>query len=158
MSADRPLVCFVDTNVFVYALTEDDPTRAAAAQELITQLRSTQSLHTSTQVLSELFVTLTRKVRRPLSSEVALEYLDQIAAWPVIVPDYSAIRDACQLSTSARTSFWDALIVVSASRAGAARLYSEDLNAGQKLLGVEIVNPFQALPSKDLMRRNAGKH
>lgn len=148
MSADRAAICFVDTNVFVYALTEDDPARSAKAQQLITQLRSTQSLRTSTQVLSELFVTLTRKVRRPLSSEVALEYLDQIAAWPVIAPDYSAIRDACQLSTSAKTSFWDALIVVSASRVGAARLYSEDLNPGQILLDVQIVNPFQALRSR----------
>ena len=142
MSADT--ACFVDTNVFVYALADDDPTRAATAQELIAHLCSTQSLRTSTQILSELFVTLTRKVRAPLSPEVALEYLDQIAAWPVIAPDYSAIRDACQLSTSAKVSFWDALIVVSASRAGAARLYSEDLNPGQKLLGVEIVNPFRA--------------
>ncbi|MGZ4839266.1 MAG: PIN domain-containing protein [Terriglobales bacterium] len=143
MSADGAEICFVDTNVFVYALTEDDPARSAKAQQLIAHLRSTRSLRTSTQVLSELFVTLTRKVRAPLSPAAALEYLDQIAAWPVIAPDYSAVRDACQLSTSARVSFWDALVVIAASRAGAVRLYSEDLNAGQKLLGVEVVNPFR---------------
>ena len=144
MSADAAEVCFVDTNIFVYALTEDDPTRSAQAQQLIAELRSTQSLRTSTQVLSELFVTLTRKVRTPLSPDAALDYLEQIAAWPVVAPDYAAVRDACQLSTSGRISFWDALIVVAASRAGAARLYSEDLNPGQKLLGVEVVNPFHA--------------
>jgi predicted nucleic acid-binding protein len=143
MSADAAEICFVDTNVFVYALTGDDPARSAQAQQLIAQLRSAQALRTSTQVLSELFVTLTRKVRTPLSPRAALDYLDQIAAWPVISLDYTAIRDACQLSTSAKISFWDALIVVAASRAGAARLFSEDLNPGQKLLGIEVVNPFQ---------------
>jgi predicted nucleic acid-binding protein len=144
MSADPAEICFVDTNVFVYALTEDDPVRSAKAQQLIARLRSTQSLRTSTQVLSELFVTLTRKVRTPLSPAAALEYLDQIAAWPVVAPDFSAIRDACQLSASAKLSFWDALVVVAASRASATRLYSEDLNPGQRLLGVEVVNPFRS--------------
>ncbi len=143
MSADAAEICFVDTNVFVYALTDDDPARSAQAQQLIAQLRSAQALRTSTQVLSELFVTLTRKVPTPLSPRAALDYLDQIAAWPVTSLDYTAVRDACQLSTSAKISFWDALIVVAASRAGAARLFSEDLNPGQKLLGMEVVNPFQ---------------
>jgi predicted nucleic acid-binding protein len=39
-------------------------------------------------------------------------------------------------------SFWDALIVVAAEGSGAKTLYSEDLHAGQELLGVRIVNPF----------------
>jgi predicted nucleic acid-binding protein len=159
MIAEGAEICFVDTNVFVYALSEDDPVRSARSQQLIAQLRSTGSLRTSTQVLSELFVTLTRKARTRLSPEAALEYMDQIAAWPVITPDYSAVRDACHLSASARVSFWDALVVVAASRAGAVRLYSEDLNSGQKLLGVEVVNPFRALKEfKGLMRKNASKH
>jgi predicted nucleic acid-binding protein len=37
-----------------------------------------QALRTSTQVLQELFVTLTRKIRTRLTAEQALRYLDQI--------------------------------------------------------------------------------
>jgi predicted nucleic acid-binding protein len=53
-----------------------------------------------------------------------------------------AIRDAVELSVSARLSFWDALVVVAAARLGAKRLYSEDLQDGQTILGLEVVNPF----------------
>jgi predicted nucleic acid-binding protein len=59
-----------------------------------------------------LFVTLTRKIRTPLTAEQAGRYLDQIAAWPVIVLDYRAMRHAIELSDGAKLSFWDALIVL----------------------------------------------
>jgi len=59
-----------------------------------------------------------------------------------LVVDYGTIREAAVLARDAVVSFWDALIVVAAARSGARRLYTEDLNHGQKILGVEIVNPF----------------
>lgn len=142
MTAEEPLA-FVDTNIFVYALAEDDPKRSPVAQELITRLMLNQALHTSTQVLQELYVTLTRKLRQPITAEQALRYLERIAAWPVTVLDYEAIRSAIRVSMANQISFWDALIVVAASLSGAKRLYTEDLQAGQVLLGVEIVNPFR---------------
>ena len=142
MSADPTPACFVDTNVLVYAVAGDDAKRSPVAQKLVRELMTMQVFRTSIQVLQELFVTLTRKVRTPLTAEQAARYLDQIAAWPVIVLDYRAMRDAIELSASAKLSFWDALIIVAAARSGARRLYTEDLRDGQTVLGVEIVNPF----------------
>jgi predicted nucleic acid-binding protein len=49
---------------------------------------------------------------------------------------------ATHIAEMAQISFWDALIVASAEQAGAAHLYSEDLNAGQTIAGVHIVNPL----------------
>jgi predicted nucleic acid-binding protein len=46
------------------------------------------------------------------------------------------------LSESNRLSFWDSLIVIAAKRCGAKTLYTQDLNRGQRIDGVEIVNPF----------------
>ena len=143
MSADAPPASFVDTNVLVYALAADDPKRSPVAQQLLRELMATQTLHTSTQVLQELFVTLTRKVRTPLTAEQALRYLDQIAVWPVAVLDYGAVRAAIELCCSSSLSFWDALVVVAAARSGAKRLYTEDLQDGQIIIGVEVVNPFR---------------
>ena len=60
----------------------------------------------------------------------------------MVAIDTRLVSDACELSLSSKISYWDALIVAAAARAGASRLYSEDLQAGQKLLGVEVVNPF----------------
>jgi predicted nucleic acid-binding protein len=134
MSADAPPASFVDTNVLVYALAADDRKRSPVAQELLRELMATQTLHTSAQVLQELFVTLTRQVRTPLRAEQALRYLDQVAVWPVAVLDYGAVREAIELCATRSLSFW-ALVVVAAAKSGAKRLYTEDLQDGQVILG-----------------------
>jgi predicted nucleic acid-binding protein len=143
MSADV-LPSFVDSNILVYALAADDARRSPAAQTLLRRLMTAQASHTSTQVIQETYVTLTRKIRKPLTPAQALRYLDQIAVWPVIAPDYSAIRTAIELCPGASLSFWDALIVVAAARSGARLLYTEDLQHGQTILDLTIVNPFRA--------------
>jgi predicted nucleic acid-binding protein len=143
MTDRREEPSFVDTNVLVYALAGDDPVRSPRAQELLKGLMRTNLLRCSTQVLQECYVALTRKVKSRLDPEQALRYLDQIATWPVTTIDYPMIRDAAHVQARDRVSFWDALIVVAASRSGAVRLYSEDLNAGQRIFGVEVVNPFR---------------
>jgi predicted nucleic acid-binding protein len=134
---------FVDTNVLVYAITADDTRRSPIAQKLLQDLMDARALRTSTQVLQESFATLTRKGRTPLTAEQALRYLDRIAEWPVMVTDYGAIKTAGELSARASLSFWDALVVVAAARSGAKRIYTEDLQDGQTILGVEIMNPFR---------------
>jgi predicted nucleic acid-binding protein len=68
--------------------------------------------------------------------------LDDLAAWPLMVIDFAAIRAAIDLADQAQLSFWDGLVVVAAARTGAAILYTEDLNEGQEILGVRISNPF----------------
>jgi predicted nucleic acid-binding protein len=144
MSGDGPSpACFVDTNILVYAIAGDDPRRSPVAQDLLRKLMLNRGLRTSTQVLQELYVTLTRKGKLPMLPNAALRYIDQIAAWPVAVTDFRAVRRAIELSIGSMLSFWDALIVVAAEGSGAKTLYSEDLQAGQELLGVRIVNPFQ---------------
>ena len=137
------VVSFLDTNVLVYAIAADDTRRSPVAQKLLRSLMVSRLLRTSTQVLQELYVTLTRKGKMPLTPDAALRYIDQIAAWPVAMTDFKAVRRAIELSSGSMISFWDALIVVAAESSGARTLYSEDLQAGRELLGVRIVNPFQ---------------
>lgn len=96
----------------------------------------------STQVLQELFVTLTRKAGIPVDQ--ALGVLDDLANWLVFTLDYRAIRDAAVLARDARISFWDALLIAAARRLGATVLLTEDLNDGQTIAGVEIRNPFRS--------------
>jgi predicted nucleic acid-binding protein len=151
MSAEVPPPAFVDTNIWVCAIAGDDPRRSVIAQDLVRGLMAAQALRTSTQVLQELYVTVTRKVRTPLEPARALCYLDQIAAWPSVVSDYGAVREAVELSTSASLSLWDAPIVVAAARSGATRLYSEDMQDGRRILGVTMVDPF-----REALRRTSG--
>jgi len=143
MIAEAPLG-FVDTNVLVYAFDKSHSPKKLVAQKLMSELMQEDRLRVSTQVLQELFVTLTRKVSRPCSTEEAQAVLDDLTAWPLVVVDYAAIRSAIALADQARLSFRDALVVVAAARTGAAVLYTEDLNDGQEILGVQITNPFAA--------------
>ena len=142
MSAGSLRPSFVDTNVFVYAVIDDDPERQSVASDLVGRLAESEVLQTSTQVLQELYVVLTRKVRRKFTPREALSYLDRIARAPVAAIDYSVVREAAELSARHTLSMWDALVIVSAARSGSERLYSEDLQHGRKILGVEILNPF----------------
>ena len=141
MSGDSGLG-FVDTNVLVYAFDRSGSAKQRAAQRLLNELMEQDRLRVSTQVLQELYVTLTRKARACCSSGEALAVLEDLAAWPLMVVDYGAIRAAVRLGEQAKLSFWDALVVVAAARSGAATLYTEDMNDGQEILGVRVRNPF----------------
>jgi predicted nucleic acid-binding protein len=143
MTGDGAL-SFVDTNVLVYAFDKGSSPKKRTAQRLMNELMDEDRLRVSTQVLQELFVTLTRKVSQRCSSEEALAVLDDLTAWPLLVVDYAAIRAAVELAGQAQLSFWDALVVVAAARTGSTVLYTEDLNDGQEILGVRVTNPFGA--------------
>jgi len=146
MPVERPL-SFVDTNVLVYAFDKSGSPKKQAAERLMNELMEEDRLRVSTQVLQELFVTLTRKVSQRCSTAEALAVLEDLTAWPLMVVDYAAIRAAVGLADQAQLSFWDALVVVAAARSGAAVLYTEDLNDGQEILGVRISNPFLPAPA-----------
>lgn len=139
-------LAFVDTNVLVYAFDKNpSPTpKKQIALRLVKELMEQDRLRVSTQILQELFVTLTRKVAHRSSTEEALAALKDLTAWPLQLVDYSVIHAAAELSAQDKISFWDALIVVAAARSGAKVLYTEDLNDGQEIFGVRIRNPFAA--------------
>lgn len=139
---------FVDTNILVYAFDRTDPTRHHVAADLLSRLMDEDRLRLSTQVFQEFYVTMTRKVRPAWSPDRALAKIDDFAAWPVIGADLPLIREAILLSRDAVLSLWDALVVVAATKSGAAILYTEDLNNGQVLRGVRIINPFDPVATK----------
>ncbi len=142
MSDNPPQPAFVDTNVLVYAATASGA-KSNAAQKLIRDLVLHKALRTSTQVFQEFYVTVTRKIEVALSSEHAIRFLDAWSVCPVFTLDYPAIREAAKLAGTVTISFWDSLILVAAARSGATRVYTEDLQHGQTIAGVKIVNPFR---------------
>jgi predicted nucleic acid-binding protein len=48
---------------------------------------------------------------------------------------------------AAQLSYWDALIVAAAERGGCDRLLTEDLQHGQRLGALTVVNPFLVQPA-----------
>jgi len=141
MSAEAPRE-FVDTNVFVYAFDAGSGEKGQRARALVRDLWEGGRGCLSLQVLQELYVTLTRKVARPLAPEAAGRIVEDLSAWSCHEPSRADLVEAIALSRKARISLWDALILQCARASGCAVLWSEDLSAGQKLAGVVVRNPF----------------
>jgi predicted nucleic acid-binding protein len=135
---------FVDTNVFVYLFDAQDPTRQQRARDVIAELARDKALVLSSQVLSELYVTVTRKLAEPLVPGQALRALADLAVFPVVAIDAALVQRAASRSAGESISHWDALIVEAAIEAGADTVYSEDLQAGSGYRGVTVVDPFAA--------------
>lgn len=136
------LKTFVDTNVIVYAYDTTAGEKHIRARKIMMDLWRTGGGMISTQVLQELYVTLTRKIPRRLKAPQAGEIVEDLLTWDVAVNDGEAILQAIGLETREKLSFWDALVVVAAARGGAEVLLSEDLADGRTLAGVRVRNPF----------------
>lgn len=135
---------FIDTNVLVYAYDADAREKHDAARARLEALWEDESGCVSTQVLQEFYVTVTRKLAKPLRRHAARDVVAAYATWPVHRPDVNDIVSASEFEERHRLSFWDALIVVSALRSGARELLTEDLQDGQDLDGLVVVNPFRS--------------
>jgi predicted nucleic acid-binding protein len=133
---------FVDTNVLVYAEDRDAGRKHEIARDLVLALWEDRSGVVSVQVLQELYVTLTRKLRKTISPGKALEIVREYLTWRVVENTGGLLLDAISLQQKAGLSFWDASIVHAGVSAGCTRLYSEDLNGGQRFGALEILNPF----------------
>lgn len=141
-SAGEDQRTFVDTNVLLYAYDASETIKQPVAQAALDSLWSTRSGTLSTQVLQEFYVTATRKLSSPMSPAAAREILELYAAWPVVLLDPSLILAATRVEEEHQVSFWDALILEAARLSGAELLLTEDMQHGQLIEGVRIVNPF----------------
>jgi len=136
MSGERR---FVDTNVLVYLFDDDEPRKQTTAREL---LADGGGFVLSAQVLGEFFVTVTRKLARPLPLDRARDAVASLAEFPVQPITATLVNAAIERVERSRLSYWDALIVETSIAAAADVLLTEDLQNGQVFDGVRIDDPF----------------
>jgi len=131
---------FVDTNVFVYADDASAKAKRTRARKLLSELIRDRRVVISTQIMQEYYAAAIRKLGLPphkaRSRVERLNRLDTVVIRPAI------ILGAIDLHRLHALSFWDALVVRSASTAECPRLISEDLAHGLVIDGVKIENPF----------------
>ncbi len=132
---------FFDSNVLVYTDDKRDAAKQRRAIQLVAEHRRAGTGVVSLQVLQEYFVTITRKLH--VDTRVARRKVELLAEFDVAEPGVSDILAAIDLHWLHGFSFWDALILQSATQAGCSVVYSENLQQGRKLSGLRIVNPFQ---------------
>lgn len=134
------VAAFLDTNVLVYAVDTDPALRAKRdrARALVREDR----FGTSAQVVQEFYVTVTRKIARPLKTELAARWVDRLGRMPFVPTDLQLLKSAIVRAQAWNISYWDAAIISAAAALGAKTLYSEDFNDGQLYGGIRVVNPF----------------
>lgn len=131
---------FFDANVLVYTDDADARTKADRALTLWQEYRTQGLAVISIQVLQEYFWASTRKLG--VDPAFATEKLMLFARADVVSPQAGDVVSAARLAVEHKLSFWDAMIVQMAMQADCEVLFSEDMQAGRRFAGVEIVNPF----------------
>ena len=131
---------FVDTNILLYAISRDpeEEEKADRANEIL----AGRDVALSVQVLQEFYVATTRKIKVPLSSDDALDWVNQLAKRPCLPIGPQLVVRGIELSTRYKTSYWDGAILAAAEAMGAQTLYTEDLSDGQLYGSVRAINPF----------------
>jgi len=129
---------FVDTNILIYAAS-DDPSRSDDARAF---LLKDSEFHISTQVINE-FIAACQKKNILSRSEIERTVEEYLSDFSLHLISDSTIRSALKIQTGYLFSYWDALIVASALEAECSFLLTEDLQQDlliNKLL--KIQNPF----------------
>lgn len=134
---------FIDTNILIYSIDNHYPKKKRICRELIAKVFEDNSGVISTQVLQEFYYTAVHKLKSDPKTIKAL--LKSFEDFEIVQINTTLIYNAIDCSIANKISFWDALIISAAESANCNKLFSEDLNSGQIINGVEILNPFSDL-------------
>jgi predicted nucleic acid-binding protein len=132
---------FIDSNILIYTDDVAFPEKQAIALALLEAGWNTGNIILSTQVLQEYFSAVTRKLG--VSAETAQRKIELFACLDIVSIQHEDILRAIELHRLYKFSFWDSLIIRMAQKTSCIILYSEDMQHGQKVGDVRIVNPFR---------------
>lgn len=129
---------FLDTNIIIYSYSQDEPEKRNCARACSQAYES----WISTQVLNETVNTLKRKFS--LDYHQIRAVVDELSQQTkLIVVSLDTIRKALGIAERYQYSYFDSLIIASALEAGCNRLYSEDMQDGQRIDNtLALINPF----------------
>lgn len=136
---------FLDTNILLYCFDSHAGKKRSRAIDLVSEALDGHGV-ISFQVVQEFLNVATRKFKKPMSGSDARSYLQKVLK-PLCAIHSSVLlySSALSIGEDYRFSFYDSLIIASAGLGGCDTLYSEDLQSGQRVRGILIENPFEAL-------------
>ena len=94
------------------------------------------------QVLSEYYVTVTRKLRPGLSADEAWDDVRLLMSWRPQPLDEQLLEHGRDIERRFRLSWWDSLVVAAAQLQDCSTLLSEDFQNGMEFDTVVVSNPF----------------
>ena len=131
---------FLDANILVYLFSTTEVVKSEQINTIIQTYSDKNQLVWSTQVIQEFYAVMFRKYNVP--SLQIKKIIDTFSHLECVVNDVAIIKNAIDIQVINQLSFWDSLIISSAKTSKCTYLLSEDLNAGQRIEGIQVVNPF----------------
>ncbi len=140
---------FLDTNILVYAYDPAAKQKNQTAFKLLDDLVDAGIACISVQVLSEFFVTVTRKISPPLTLEEAETRIVNFSRiWPVFELNKIILYEAVRGVKEHQFSYWDSLIWATSKLNQVSIILSEDFSNEAYVEGVRFLNPL--LPAFDI--------
>ncbi|MFT7723019.1 MAG: PIN domain-containing protein [Roseateles sp.] len=137
---------FVDTNVLLYAFDDTDLAKRQRARDWLAACWTRRCGRVSTQVLNEFYANARKRFATAISAGDARAEVRRYQAWHPWQIDQPTIETAWAAESRYQLNYWDALMVGAAQHLGCAILLTEDLQHGQRIDKLTLLNPFLAGP------------
>jgi predicted nucleic acid-binding protein len=145
-------VIFVDTNVLLYSHDKRNIEKAGKAKSWLKELAKRRQAAVNLQVLNEFTDVLLRKkwFQTPEQVFAISGGFAELGDNPVTPLE---VDEARRLHLRYGYSWWDCLLLASALKLGCTHFLSEDLQDGQRIESLTIVDPFAHSPDQILISR-----
>jgi predicted nucleic acid-binding protein len=137
---------FVDSNVLLYSVDPVESGKRERATEWLEALWMAGTGRLSWQVLHEFYWNAVMKMR--LEPAKAREIVEDISHWRPVDTSLGLMQQAWHWADWEQVSYWDALILAAAQRAGTRYMLSEDFQSDRRYQDIQVVSPFEHSPSE----------
>jgi predicted nucleic acid-binding protein len=136
-------VNFLDSNIILYSIDSGSKAKQKTAKSLVTDALKNRASLISFQVVQETLNIAQRKFEVPITDQDAQSLLQSVLM-PLmkVLPSESLYLEALRIRNRYKFGFYDSLIISAALSQNCTRLYTEDMQNGQTIEGLKIVNPF----------------
>jgi len=133
----------IDTNIIVYIFDRKNIDKQKISVTILKKALEKMEAIVSFQVIQEFCNVALKKFEVPLSI-LDCKYFINNFLFPIceIFPGLDLYNKAIEIKEITNYGFYDCLIIASAVYGKCNILYSEDLSAGEEIMGVKIVNPY----------------
>jgi predicted nucleic acid-binding protein len=142
-------VIFADTNVWFYAQDGRDPAKQRVCQDWLMAMGRRRVGCANLQVANE-FTHIVLRKRQDIAVDTVFRMADYILAWGSAAIEETTVTRARSLRLKTPYAWWDCLLLASALELGCTHFLSEDMQDGQQIESLTIVDPFAHSPEQIL--------
>jgi predicted nucleic acid-binding protein len=134
--------CFVDTNLIVYTIDPAEAEKRQHAKDFLNHIINQHTLVLSPQSLNECYRVVTER-RGLMPRNDARRFVYALSKFCAASYNFDVTQKAWQIQDNHGFSWWDCVLLASASSARCDVFLSEDMKHEQMVDGLIVLNPFR---------------